>query len=503
MPLFVSSKSSATRHGVYAIKATPTTQIRATGSSRVGIVGSFPWGPKDTRIQPASIAEAKQLVAPRGMTRTGSAYLLLLSMALPDLTLVRALGSTASKATKSISDSVPTAIISVTAKYEGSAINPAVITVAAATDGDANHFNLSVSISGASGDTTDTCENVNFSGTGADSVFSAADIAKLQLISPPVKLAAGRPANGTYSFTAGTDGTINAAAYVGTAGSGDKGIALLENDPNVRHVCTDYPGSGAIAAVNAGLRAHQVLMGDRCVYLNGVPAQTAGAVQTDVASYRGPGVVYVDNWAYIYDDTTQAEQLVAPAIFAAALAAQLPPSTSIAWKGQEVQSALGAIVRLETERGMAAATNTALGIATLIAAPDGGFVFEAAPNTCAVTDPTQAEHTTTRMDIHIAKSFVSSVYGRVDAPNVEVNRDDIGFALEGFMAGLKAGKDRDPDHTAHVIDYQIPPFSSANTPQDYAAGDFSVPLNVQYSNGMKRIFLILKSGTAPLTVQAQ
>jgi hypothetical protein len=504
MSLFVTSKSSATRHGVFAIKATPPSQIRATGTSRVAIVGSFPWGPKDTLMQPASLAELKQLVAPRGFTRTGYAYLALLCMAFPDIVAVRALGSTASKASKSISDVVPTAIITVTAKYEGTGINSAVITVAAATDGNANHFNLSVSISSASGDTTDLCENVNYSGTGADSVFTAADIARLQLIAPPTKLAAGRPLNGTYAFTtAGTDGTINAAAYVGTAGSGDKGIAILETDPNVRHVFCDYPGSGAIAAVDAGLLAHQALMGDRCVYVNGVPAQSASAVQADVASYRGAGVAYVDPWAYVYDDTTQAEQLVPPAVFAAGLAAQLAPSTSIAWKAAEVQRALGAIVRLETPRGMAAATNSALGITTLVAGPKGGFVFEASPNTISVTDPTQAELTTTRMDQYIAESFVTSVYGRVDAPNVASNRDDLAMALEGFMSTLKANAGRDPDHNVHVINYQILPLDSANTPQDFAAGDVSIPLSVQYSNGMKRIFLILKSGTAPLTVTAQ
>ncbi len=502
--LFVTSKSSATRHGVFAIKATPTSQIRSAGSSRVGMVGAFPWGPVGSIMQPASLAEAKALTAPPGFVRTGYGYLALLCAAFPDLVLVRALGSTAVKAAKSLSNAVPTVILTVTAKYAGTGINGAVITVAAATDADANHCNMTVEITSTTGVTTDTIENLNFSGVGTDSTFTQADTDRLQLIAPPAKVASGRPINGAYSFsTLGTNGTVDATAYVGTAGTGNAGIALLETDPDIRHVFCDYPGSGSIAAVNAGLVAHQLAMGDRCVYLNGIPGQTAAQVQTDVALYRGAGVVYCDPWSYVYDDTSAAEQLVPPSVFGAAVASQLPPSTSIAWKSTEVRRMLGAIIRLETARGQAAATNTAQGIATLVKAPKGGHVFEAAPNTCAVTDPAQAEHTTTRMDIHIAKSFVDSVYGSVDAPNVEVNRDDLRFALDGFMAGLKAAASNDPSHNTHVIDYQVVPTDSSNTALDYAAGDVSFPLSVQYSNGMKRIFLILKSGTAPLTVTAQ
>ncbi len=504
MGLFILSTSTATQHGVYAIKRTPTTQIRASGTGRLALVGSFLWGPTDQIIQPASIAELKQLVAPAGFTRTGYAYLLLLCMAFPDIVCVRVVGSSASKASKNLSDANPTNIAAITAKYVGTGINSASIVVSDATDADANHFNLTVTASSASGSTVDRIENINFSAVGTVTTFTAADGEKLQLVAPPVRSVAGRPVNGTYTFsTAGTDGTINSAAYIGTASSGNIGIALCETDSNIRHVLCDYPGSGAIAAVNAGLVAHRVLMGDRFVYVNGIPAQTAAQVQADALLYQAAGTIYADPWAYMRDDVTQAEQLVPPAIFAAGLAAQLSPSTSFAWKASEVRTALGAITRLETARGMAAPTNTAAGISTLIKAPAGGWVFEAAVNTISPADKTQTEPTTTGMDIYIAKAFVASVYGSVDSPNVDVNREDLRLALGGFMDGLKRNKDKDPNHMPHVVDFDIPPADSINTPADYAAGDVYIPLSVQYSNGMHRIFLVMKSGTDPLTVKAQ
>ena len=126
-----------------------------------------------------------------------------------------------------------------------------------------------------------------------------------------------------------------------------------------------------------------------------------------------------------------------------------------------------------------------------------------APNTIAPADPTQTELTTTRMDQYIATAFTTSVRGRVNAPNVAVNRADLVIALNAFMGPLKRNQDIDPDHRPHVVDFVIPPLDSVNVPADFAAGDIYIPLEVQYSNGMKRIFLVMKTGTSPLTITAQ
>lgn len=499
MPLFVTSTSSVIRHGVFAIKKTPQTQIRAIGTGVVGMVAQFPWGPKATLEAPADIAAAKKLFAPAGMARTGSGYLMLHALAWPagSLRIVRVLGSDSAVATATLTDS-PTNILTVPGKWHGVAGNSLVATVAAATDGDANHFNLTATITGASGTTTDKLENYNVSGVGSDTVLTQAQLNQLQLIGAPVKLNAGRPDNGTYSFTGGTDGTINSGAYLGTPGTGNLGVAKLEADDAIFHVVTDYPGSGLIAAVNAGLVAHRVARQDRFVYLNGIPAQSLSAVQTDVASYRGIGVVYADPWPFVYDETTGAETLVAPAAFAASVAAQLPPSTAFAWKNTVVKQMLSSIVRLETDRGDGAGSNTLAGICTLIREVTGGHTFEAAVNTIAPADPANRRTTTTGMDMYIAKSFTISVRGTVDAPNVEVNRQDLAVALDAFMDPLKRNATTNPNFAPHVVDFQIPPLDANNTPETIQAGEVYVPLNVQYSSGAEKIFLVVSSGEGPI-----
>jgi phage tail sheath protein FI len=501
--LFITSTSSATRHGVFAIKRSPASTIRSQGTSVVSLIGQFPWGPLQQVYEPSSIGDAITKFAPLGMSRIGSAYLSLIGKPWAGLRIVRVLGSTAAKATCLLTVAGPTTKVTLTAKYQGTGANSFVATVSDASDGDANHFDLAVTVTSSAGSTTDVIKNINFSGTGDDSTFTQAQLDTLQLIGVPVKTAAGRPDNGTYTFSGGTDGTIASTDYVGTAGAPDKGMSLLEAEKKVRHVVVDDCGSSLRAAVNAGLKAHQLRMGDRCVYLNGNSGQSAAAAQADVASYRQSGVAYVDPWVYIYDDTTGAERLVPPAPFLAAVAAQLSPSTSPAWKSPEVQAMLGAIVRLEAARGDAAATNTAAGISTLIKEENGGHTFEAVPNTIAPSDPTLEDLTTTRMDIYIATAFVASVRSSVDAPNVTVNRDDLVTALDGFMAPLKENQNIDPNHRPHVVDYAIPALESHNSAADYAAGDVYIPLNAQYSNGMKRIFLVMKSGTTPLTVTVQ
>jgi phage tail sheath protein FI len=506
MPLFVSSKSSVTRHGVFAIEVTPASTLQAQGTGVVALVGQFPWGPKDTIYEPSNMADAKITFAPPGMTRTGSAYLSLIAKAWPDLRLVRVLGSAAAKATGTLISSTPTNIATVTAKYEGTEGNSIVLTVADASDGDANHYNLTAAVTGTSGTTEDLIQNWNDSGTGTNSSFASLTQAQkdaLRLIGGITHLANGRPVNGTYAMSTGANGSITAARYTGSAGTGDLGLALLEGDASVNHVVVDDPGNSLRAATNAGVVAHAELMGDRIGYINGDSGQSATAAQADVASYRNNKVMYVDPWVYIYDDTTGALQLVPPAPFAASVAAQLPPSTPISWKNSEVQQMLGGIIKLESPRGANAGTNTNKGIMTVIKEDSGGFTFEAAVTTIAPTDPTKKRLTRTRMLQYIARAAVAGFRPSVDAPNVESNRDDLQIGLTSFMSGLKRAQFNDPNHNTHVVDFVVQPIEETNTAEDIAAGEVNIDLDTQFSSGMDKIFLRIKGGETPVVSERQ
>ncbi len=495
MPLFITSTSTATRHDVYAIEGTPPLTIRGTGTSRVGYVAQLPWGPMVTESVPGTFKDVINMYGPPGMTHTGSGYLGLIGKPwIPgQLGIVRVLGPTAVKAQIALQTFV-TAI----AKYEGTEGNSIVCTVSNASDGDANHFNLKVEVTGASGTSTDFLQNLNYSGVGADSVPVFTNTILLGNIT---KQLSGRPANNTYTMAAGTNGTVTSTEYVGTAGTADKGIALLEGDDQVRLVCTDDPGNSLRAAVNAGLVAHYALLTDRVVFLNGNSGLSLAATATDVASYRSQGVVYVDPWYRKYDDVTGALQLVAPAALAAAVASNMSPSTSIAWKNAEVQALMRDVVSLETDRGAGAGSNTAQGVVTIIREATGGFTFEAGKVTINASDPAKGNLTRTRMGIYIAKSLKDSVRSIIDAPNVEVNQDDVVQAVDAFLDGLKRAQKTDPNHTPYILDYAITPVSQSNTTAELAAGDLNINISVKIGSSIERLFFRITYGETVIVTQ--
>jgi phage tail sheath protein FI len=491
MGVFVSSKSSVSRHGVFAIAKTPPAIIAAIGTGVACIVAQFPWGPDGADegvVTPADAATRALQIAPPGMVRTGDGYLSTIQKGFPTLKYVRVLGTTAAKASASLLDGV-TACLTVTLKYKGAAGNSVDCVVADATDGDANHFNLTVRVTSASGTTEDIFENLNYSGTGDD---SDPDLSALILVGALTKAAAGRPDNGTTSCTGGLDGTVTAADYTGTAGTGNKGIAACEGDKSIRVVFTDDAGDALRAAVNAGLRSHAILMGDRIVIVNGDSGNTLAEAQTDVANYRSTRVVYVDPWVYTYDDTDGSERLVSPSSFAAAVITQVSPSTSPAWKDQEVGDMLAGVVRLESSRGDGAGANTKLGIMTMIQEEGGGFRYEAGKLTTLQAGQTNI--TRTRMGDYIAVSFVRSARSFVDAPNLAFNQGLLTGALDQFMIVLKQAQNEDPNHTPHVVDYGYGDLAAANPQASRDAGDFNIPLEVKTSSSMERIFLEIQYG---------
>lgn len=495
--VWITSISNTSAHGVFAIESPPPAQIQAIGTGAVGLVGRFPWGPDAELHESTSIGETKALFAPPGMDRLATGYLALLSKAFPSLRVVRAVGSTAAKATCTLTASGPVTKMTLEAKYKGTAGNSLVATVSDASDGDANHFNLTVTVTGASGETTDTIRNINISGTGADDFPKTdAELAQLALVGGFTKVAAGRPQNGDYTFSGGVTGTIDAAAYVGTAGSADHGISLFEDDKGIRHVMVDDTGNSIRAAVNAGLEAHALLMGDRVAYINGDSGTADVAdVRTDAATYSSTTrVVYADPWVYIFDDTTGSKQLVPGAPFQASVAAQLPPSTSIAWKSLEVQAMLSGIVGLEYRRGTAAGGNTLAGVATFIREESGGYTIEAGVLTCAAASPAKKNLTRTRIGDYIAVSLARSLRENVDAPNVAATWNLIIPPTIAFLEGLKKNATTDPAHLPHVVDYALGTIPSANTRAGIQRGELLLPLQVETSASIEKLVFLFQFG---------
>lgn len=503
MALFVTTKASATRHGVFAVEKVPPALVTPAGFGTAAIIEQFPWGPAQTLTTPTRRGELLQMIAPAGMSRTGSGYMAVIRKGFPTLKFVRVIDPTAVTASATINKTGPTALIVVTLKYPGTAGNSVSITISAASDGDANHFNITATVTGASGTTSETIHNYNVSGTGADTVLTTADLQRLKLIGSVTKSSAGVPILGSTTCSGGTDGTIDATTYVGTAGSNDKGVAKLEGDKTIDHFFCGDPGNSIRAAVNAGLKAHADYMTDRVAYLNGNSALTVAQAQTDVANYRSQRVVYCDPWAYVYDDVDGTKRLVPTASFAGSVASQLPPSTSIGWKSDVVISMLGGIVELEADRGEATSTNTTAGIATFIREENGGFTIEAGVTTIAPTTPAKKNLTRTRMGHYIARTLTTALRPMTDMPNIPVYQQDVIDAVTGFMQRLKSNAERDDAVLLpHVLNYAIGDISAENTQSELDGGDFSVPLDAKISSSMERIFLNMNFGeTVQITAE--
>lgn len=491
MGLVITSKLSAIRHGAYIIERTPPATVNPTGTGVAAIVAQFPWGPSQTLITPSSVAERIAQFAPPGMDHTGSGYLCMTQKAFPILKVLRVTNSGAAAATATVSKTGPTSMLTLTLNSVGTAGNSVTWQTLAASDGDANHFNLVVSVTGASGTTQDLIQNLNYSGTGAD---STPNLSSCRLLGSITKVASGVPILTTGTFAGGSDGTITSADYVGTQGAGDKGFAKLEGDQTIRHFFTDDPGSSLRAAVNAGGKAHADYKTDRIYYMNGPAGQSLSAVQADVLNYRSENVIYADPWCYINDDVDGTKRLVPTAPFAASMAANLSPSTSIAWKNPEATRLLDAIVQLETDRGDGAATNTDLGIATFISEPTGGFSIEAGVNTIAPVEPSKKTDTRTRMLDFIGTSLVNFVRPFTDGPNTTDNQSNIVEACAKFLDNLKRNKDRDSNHLPHILDFQIDPLSSVNDDFSLSNGEFSVPISIKLAAPMSKIFFLLNIG---------
>lgn len=491
MALFISSKSVGKRHAVYAIESTPPATVRATGTAQCAIIAQFPWGPDQSATTPTDMKNLITMIAPAGMSRTGSGYLSVIRKGWPTpLKFVRVTHSDAAKAHAHMPNAVPTDIIDVVAKYVGAAGNAITATVSNASDGNAQHFNLTVSVTSTTGTTTDLFQNLDFTGTQP-----VIDFTKTLLTGAITLLAAGRPVNGTVTLATGSDGTLVSSDYVGTQGTADKGVALLERDLTIDHLFADDPGNSFRSAVNAGLQAHADYMTDRIAYINGPSGQSSiTTVTTDVANYRSLRVCYVDSWAYILDDVDGTKRLVPSASFAASVAAQLSPSTSIAWKGVPVGTMLEGMVGLEYDRGEAVATLTDAGVTTLINEPTGGFRFEAAVNTNNPVDPARGTLNRTRMGHYIARSVVQSLRPFVDAPNVPQIQNDEIAAVDIFLSKLKRAAKVDPINNPHILDYAIHSVSDANSTADLQAGEFNLNADVTISAAQSKIYFNMKFG---------
>lgn len=493
MGLFVSSSSSIRRHGINGLFRRPPTVIAPVGNGVGAMVGQFAWGPDQALTVPTDVADFLDKFAPDGMSHLTSGYLAVLGKGFPTLKIVRVLASGKAKAAAALTSAGPITQLDLTLKYNGTAGNSCIATVSDASDGVGAHCNIAISVTDARGSTTDLLTNVDNTAT----TFVSPNLSSCKLIGTVARHSTNvlRPANGTYTFTGGLDGTITAAEYVGTPGAGNAGLALLETDKSISAVFSDDTGDSIRSAVNTGLLAHAIYCGDRMAFLQGPKGQTVTVAKADKVGFTASRWgYYCGQWAYVYDDVTGAQQYSPASSFAASMACQLSPSTGIAWKSSEAGDMLVNLIGVDMDWGQGVSDAEDAGILALEMEESGGYRFEADCTMATPADPTLKLGTDTRMAIYIAASFARASRSYCDGPNVPFDQIAIVGALQTFMDDLKAAANTDPEHKPFVLDYSIDPLASVNSQSSLANGFFFVPLNYQTGPQMSHIVLSIQGG---------
>lgn len=495
MARIISSLVQAVGRGSFIFAKRVADAIRASGTARCAMVCQLPWGPVGVLTPFGGAATFRNMFAPAGFPRTSDGYLTATKFPWLDLQIVRVLGAGAAAATKDFQTAGVVTCLGVTGLYKGTAGNSISGTVAAATNGVANSFNLTLSITDAfGGNTTETYENLD--STQAAGTYWTAITANSKLVGPLVKLGTGRPANATASLAAGTDGTlaIASADYLGTPGNADLGVALLESLQGTdapAFVFTDDPGSGLLVAVNAGLKAHRVLMADkRICIIQGLPAETAATAKTNSALNILDHCAYVWGHANGPDDqgTTQNIPLTGPL---ACIAQAMQPHLSPAYKSADYTALLGWITSLDV--------STAGDTVKADLETNNVIAFEKNANgTFSPYNGTMTDGSA--MYVVRARDFSAfTMTGALDqfrnGPNDSETIESERAVIESLLKQWK--KNRQIDHILRfsIIDWQLLPTEATNTQADLDAGTCTQQYKMKVASEQKQFFLIAEVGT--------
>jgi hypothetical protein len=389
-------------------------------------------------------------------------------------------------------------VLTVPAKYYGVYGNGISVVIAAATNGVANSFNMTISKTDAATGlvTSEFYPNVDSDKVvdDASNTYWAGVTASSLLVGGLVKLGAGRPANGTYALAAGSDGAAIASAnYLGTPLSGDKGVAVLENDPDISFVFTDDPGAGLLVAVMAGLKSHVVAMKDRRIAcLMGNAGETKATAITNAALNKDSHCVYVFPHGKVLDD--QGNKVTIPLTGPlASFGTLLTPHLSLAYKAAAFTKALANIVELDAATTVKQ-TRIDLDKAGVICFEKNPKSGHFSPYNDISTDAATAVYAT-RMADFIAFSIAERFEDNKGAPNDDETYEDEATLLKAFLRELEDNRKIDHILRPSILGFEIFPLEAANTQATLDAGDATHSFKVKLISERKRTFLLGEIGT--------
>ena len=485
MPLFLDSQSQAQMAGVFAIEIAPPRVIEGVSNGFVGLVGQFAWGPKQTIVTPANASEFYDTFEPAGSPRSSLGYYAVMRRRRLPLKVVRVLGSGSAAATATMTGTGGNTVA--TAKYHGVLGNSITLTQAAAASGDTSKRDYTVTLTDS---VTGTTQEVYADVPLPTGTAVTVDVSKSKLLASLTLGAAmsAFPSNATTSLSSGSNGSAAGSSdYIGTAGTANQGLALFENEGEVRVVVVDDCGNSLRAAVNSGLAAHATTLRDRIAVLQGnadaadwstVKGYVTGGLVTDY-------VVFVGAWAKVFDDAGVVQTSPISTMIASAMV-NLEPHQSHAWWDDVATQYYSMVESIVANFAYSSDTVRAEALSRGIALPcqlaSGQWAQQHDRNTN--TAPSKRFTVRRRTLNYLALSLQRGLTSYVNGPNFEESNVDLKTVVDNFLDSERSKK--------RIIGFSTS--IAANTPTSLGLGEFLLDIDAPTPAPREKIFLRMNVG---------
>jgi hypothetical protein len=490
MGLFIGSPDQAAFAGIFAVEISPPSVIEGVSQGYHALVGQFAWGPVQQLYTPENAQDFYDHFEPAGSPRSSSGYLAIKGRKRLSLKMVRALASDAVKATATIAGTGGNA--NYIAKYFGVLGISITITWRTAISGLASAKDCVITLTDpVTGTTTETIADI-LAPTGT---LITEDVSKSKLLGSFTLDGAMTvlPANGTTSMSGGSNGAaLGTADYVGTAGVGDKGISLFEQDGEVRVVSVDDCGNTHRAAIGAGIEAHVDLMGDRIGIADCNPdAADWATVKSEQSAFVDDRMLFCGHWGQIFDDagilrTTPLSTFIGSARI------NLEIQQSHAWrndKATDYYTALqGVVGNFSYASDVVKKDAFRLGIQLLMKTKKGRWAFQHDRNTNP--DPTKRYTTRRVVTDYEAISLTIGLDPYVNGPNVITEGKEMKAVVDNFL-------DREIQK-GHIAAESVD--ISMNTTTTMGLGDWTMGVAFDTISPRERTFLLINGSPNAVSV---
>lgn len=484
---------SGALQGVNVFDVAPPASAVGAVNKYVGIVGDFPWGPKNAVTLCTSFADFLATFYPPAFgtpdATTYTAMRAFIGKSFPGPFYVCAIApSSVAAVQRADVYTVSGGTFTWTAKYPSALAQNITVTFAAATDGDSTHRNITVAIG--------TTYSVTYTNVTLTSILTLGDpyITWTAGSSPSVLPAAAANAGST---TAGTNGTSQASDFVGSSSSnvGIRKFYASNVTPAVLFVA-ECP-SASINTVNTGLVAFAQNSGKDCIaVLSSVASQSLSTAITYAASYRDTGSRVVGVWPRVkvtntFDATSPTITVDGNAFYAVTRAAVDP------WRqvtGVNGKPYLTAITDLETNDSVDGYLDllTAAGFTGFCVESTLGPIFGADTVNNLTSGQTDGGRSAYRQYANAYCSAAALQYYGVPL-DVNLTAQTLGENTQGLISTINAFFSEEL-RKGRIRGYSVDPYGSTST-ADLAAGKWTIAISVTTYAGANIIILATQYGT--------